>query len=69
MRVFVAGASGAIGSPLVRELAAGGHEVVAMTRAPAKVGLLRELGAQPVVAEGLEVRLKRHQPDPSQRRR
>ena len=32
MKVFVAGASGAIGRPLVRQLVAAGHEVTGMTR-------------------------------------
>jgi uncharacterized protein YbjT (DUF2867 family) len=47
MRVFVAGASGAIGLPLLRELAAHGHEIVAMTRTPAHVDRLRALAPGP----------------------
>jgi nucleoside-diphosphate-sugar epimerase len=54
MKVFVAGATGAIGRPLVRALVAGGHDVVAMTRSPGKTGTLRQLGAEPVVADGLD---------------
>lgn len=54
MRVFVAGASGAIGRPLVTRLVAAGHEVVAMTRTPAKADGLRDLGATPVVADALD---------------
>ena len=53
MKVFVAGASGALGSRLVSTLVAGGHDVVAMTRTPAKTERLRDLGAEPVVADGL----------------
>ncbi len=53
MRVFVAGASGTIGVPLVRALVAAGHEVTAMTRTPAKQAMLRALGAVPVVADAL----------------
>lgn len=40
MRVLVAGATGAIGRPLVRRLLAAGHEVGGMTRDPAKAGSL-----------------------------
>ncbi|MGE5335951.1 MAG: NAD(P)H-binding protein [Nitrososphaerota archaeon] len=51
MRVFLAGASGAIGRQLVPLLVAAGHEVAGTTRREAKAGMLRELGAEPVVAE------------------
>lgn len=51
MRVFVAGASGVIGRHLVPLLAAGGHQVAGMTRTRAKVDLVRELGAEPVVCD------------------
>ncbi len=54
MRVFVAGAAGAIGIRLLPVLAARGHQVTATTRSPAKTGLLRELGAEPVVLDGLD---------------
>ena len=54
MRIFIAGASGAVGQPLVRQLAEAGHEVFGMTRTPAKVARLRELGAEPVVADALD---------------
>jgi nucleoside-diphosphate-sugar epimerase len=54
MKVFVAGASGAIGRRLVPVLRAGGHDVVGMTRTPAKADELRALGADPVVADGLD---------------
>src|SRR5919202_2665382 len=54
MRVFVAGATGAIGKQLVPRLVAAGHEVVGMTRSPSKRALLRELGAEPVVADALD---------------
>jgi nucleoside-diphosphate-sugar epimerase len=54
MRVFFAGASGAIGPPAIRELLQRGHEVVAMTSSPAKVPLLADLGAEPVVADALD---------------
>jgi nucleoside-diphosphate-sugar epimerase len=54
MRVFVAGATGAIGKQLVSRLVAGGHEVHGMTRTESKQGMLRELGAVPVVADALD---------------
>ncbi|MDR0360036.1 MAG: NAD(P)-dependent oxidoreductase [bacterium] len=54
MRVFVAGATGAIGTQLVPRLVAAGHEVHGMTRSAAKQALLRELGAVPAVADALD---------------
>ena len=53
MRVFVAGATGAIGKQLVPRLAAAGHEVHGMTRSQAKQAMLDALGAVPVVADAL----------------
>ncbi|MHB8488110.1 MAG: NAD-dependent epimerase/dehydratase family protein [Candidatus Dormibacteria bacterium] len=54
MRVFVAGATGAIGRQLVPRLVAAGHEVYGMTRSGSKQAMLRELGAEPVVADALD---------------
>jgi nucleoside-diphosphate-sugar epimerase len=54
MKVFVAGASGALGKQLVPMLAAGGHEVTGMTRTPAKQDLIRSMGATPAVADALD---------------
>jgi 2-alkyl-3-oxoalkanoate reductase len=54
MRIFVAGAGGAVGARLVPMLTANGHEVVAMTRSPGKADALRALGAEPAVADGLD---------------
>jgi 2-alkyl-3-oxoalkanoate reductase len=54
MRVFVAGAGGAIGRQLVPALVAAGHSVVAMTRSPAKSEPIRASGAEPVTADGLD---------------
>ncbi|HEX6391385.1 MAG TPA: NAD(P)-dependent oxidoreductase [Solirubrobacteraceae bacterium] len=54
MKIFVAGATGAIGKALVPQLVAQGHEVVGMTRSAAKQDLLRSLGARPVVADALD---------------
>ncbi len=54
MKVFVAGATGAIGRHIVPLLVAGGHEVVGMTRSSNKAASLQEAGAEPVVADGLD---------------
>lgn len=54
MKVFVAGSSGAMGRRLVPQLVAGGYEVVAMTRDEGKAPWLRQVGAQPVVADALD---------------
>jgi 2-alkyl-3-oxoalkanoate reductase len=54
MKVFVAGASGAIGRSLVPQLVERGHDVVGMTSNPAKQDFIRSLGAQPTVANALE---------------
>src|SRR5215469_3121621 len=54
MRVFVTGATGALGQHLVPGLVAAGHVVTATTRTPGKVALLREAGAEPVVVDGLD---------------
>src|SRR5215475_12037956 len=51
MRIFIAGASGLIGVRLVPLLVAAGHVVAGMTRSPEKSGMLRELGAQPVICD------------------
>jgi nucleoside-diphosphate-sugar epimerase len=50
MRVFVAGATGAIGSRLVRLLIHGGHIVIGLTHRPENAKLVASLGARPVVA-------------------
>lgn len=54
MKVFLAGATGAIGKRLVPLLVSAGHEVVGMTRTAAKTGALRAAGAEPVVADALD---------------
>ncbi|HET7902576.1 MAG TPA: NAD(P)H-binding protein, partial [Candidatus Nanopelagicales bacterium] len=51
MRVFLAGATGVIGVRLVPLLVAAGHHVVGMTRTPAKLDQLRDIGAEPVVCD------------------
>lgn len=54
MRILVAGATGAVGQRLLPMLIDDGHEVVALTRTPAKADGLRALGALPVVADALD---------------
>ena len=54
MRVFVAGASGAIGRRLVPQLIDAGHEVVGAYNSPASAELLRRLGATPVELDLLD---------------
>lgn len=54
MHVFLAGATGAIGRPLIPLLTAAGHTVTGTTRSAAKAEALRALGAQPVVVDGLD---------------
>lgn len=48
MRVFLAGATGAIGRPTSRALVAAGHEVRGVARGPAKAELVRADGAEPI---------------------
>jgi nucleoside-diphosphate-sugar epimerase len=54
MRVFVAGASGAIGTRLVPQLRARGHQVIGTSRSPHKAERLRALGAEPVALDLLD---------------
>jgi nucleoside-diphosphate-sugar epimerase len=59
MRVFVAGASGALGSRLVPQLIDAGHEVIGTHNSPANAELLRTLGAEPVMLDLLDARAVR----------
>src|SRR5215218_7995777 len=59
MRVFVAGASGAIGSRLVPQLIDAGHDVIGTHNSPASAELLRTLGAKPVRVDLLDARAVR----------
>jgi nucleoside-diphosphate-sugar epimerase len=54
MKILLAGASGAVGTPLTRQLLAAGHEVVGITRSPANAERLRTTGAQAVVADVMD---------------
>jgi nucleoside-diphosphate-sugar epimerase len=68
MRVFVAGASGAIGRPLLRQLVAAGHEVTGTTRREERAEEIRATGATAVVcdvfdAAALEAAVKEAAPE------
>ncbi|HEX2084989.1 MAG TPA: NAD(P)-dependent oxidoreductase [Solirubrobacteraceae bacterium] len=54
MKIFVAGATGAVGRTLIPQLVQHGHEVVGTTRTPGKADALRALGAEGVVLDGLD---------------
>jgi 2-alkyl-3-oxoalkanoate reductase len=54
MKIFLAGATGALGKRLVPLLVKGGHQVVAATRSSGKADTLRAAGAEPVVVDALD---------------
>jgi nucleoside-diphosphate-sugar epimerase len=54
MRVLLAGASGAVGTPLTRQLIAAGHQVVGITRSQANAQRLRTAGTEAVVADVMD---------------
>jgi nucleoside-diphosphate-sugar epimerase len=54
MRILVAGATGAIGLPLVPRLIAAGHSVVGTTRMAANAPVIERMGAEPAIADGLD---------------
>ena len=54
MRILVAGATGAIGLELVPQLIAAGHSVVGTTRTAAKAEIIKRMGAEPAIADGLD---------------
>jgi nucleoside-diphosphate-sugar epimerase len=59
MRVFVAGASGAIGTRLVPQLLDRGHEVIGTSRSPGSAERIRALGAEPMTLDLLDTRAVR----------
>jgi 2-alkyl-3-oxoalkanoate reductase len=68
MKFFVAGGTGAIGRPLIAELLAKGHAVVALTRSPEQARVLAEQGIEPAVADVFDLDaitavVRRAQPD------
>jgi nucleoside-diphosphate-sugar epimerase len=54
MRILVAGATGAIGLELLPQLIAAGHSVVGTTRTAAKAEIIKRMGAEPAIADGLD---------------
>jgi 2-alkyl-3-oxoalkanoate reductase len=54
MRVMVIGATGAIGTPIIRQLHERGDEVIGTSRSPSKFEQLRSLGAKPIVLDALD---------------
>lgn len=54
MKIFVAGAAGAIGRLLLPQLVQAGHEVTGMTRNPDRMDLIRKMGATPLAADALD---------------
>jgi nucleoside-diphosphate-sugar epimerase len=54
MRIFLAGATGAVGKQLVPALLSAGHHVTGMTRTAAKASALSAAGAEPVIADALD---------------
>jgi 2-alkyl-3-oxoalkanoate reductase len=68
VKVFVAGASGAIGKPLMRQLVAAGHEVTGTTRREERAEEIRAAGAKAVVCdvfdrEALETAVREAEPE------
>jgi NAD(P)-dependent dehydrogenase (short-subunit alcohol dehydrogenase family) len=62
MRVFVAGATGAIGRPLVASLLAAGREVTGSTRSAERAEGIRGMGAEAAYASALGVKPPRRVP-------
>jgi nucleoside-diphosphate-sugar epimerase len=54
MKVFVAGATGALGKQLVPQLVERGHQVVGTTRSPNRAALIEEQGARAAIVDGLD---------------
>jgi len=56
MRIFVVGSTGVLGRRIVPLLIGQGHQVTALTRRSDQAGMLRSLGAHPVLADAFEPR-------------
>jgi nucleoside-diphosphate-sugar epimerase len=54
MRIFVAGAVGAVGRPLIPMLVGAGHDVTGTTRSPERAAWLRSAGATPVILDAFD---------------
>jgi 2-alkyl-3-oxoalkanoate reductase len=68
MKIFIAGGTGAIGRPLIAELCAKGHAVVALTRSQGKAQALVEQGIEPAIADvfdldAIKAAVRRAQPE------
>lgn len=68
MRIFIAGGTGAIGRPLIAQLRAKGHTLIALTRSAEKVQALADQGIEPAIAdvfdaEGVKAAVRRAQPE------
>ncbi|MBP5976797.1 NAD(P)-dependent oxidoreductase [Brasilonema sp. CT11] len=68
MKIFVAGATGAIGRPLIAQLLDKGHDVVALTRSPERAQTLAQQGVEPAIADvfdadAVKAALTRAQPE------
>jgi nucleoside-diphosphate-sugar epimerase len=59
MRIFVAGATGAIGRRLLPRLISAGHSVTGLTRSPEKEPSIRAVGGEAVIADGLDAQAVR----------
>jgi nucleoside-diphosphate-sugar epimerase len=55
VKVLIAGATGAIGRPLVRYLSGAHHSIYALVRSPASARVVNELGTEPVIADALDL--------------
>jgi nucleoside-diphosphate-sugar epimerase len=54
MNIFLAGATGVIGQPLLKLLRAAGHAVTGTTRSAGKIAMIEALGARGVVADAFD---------------
>jgi nucleoside-diphosphate-sugar epimerase len=54
MKVFLAGATGVIGRPLIGLLRSAGHEVTGTTRSPAKIAEIEKLGAKGIAVDAFD---------------
>lgn len=54
MRIFIAGAGGTLGFPLLKNLVRNGHSVTGMTRTPSKRQMIEAAGARAVIANALD---------------